>query len=384
MVWDQAEFVAKDGVDQSTGKAAVFTGRNLAAWHGLGTTIPGLATAEQARELSVTNWRVGLYPVYAQHPNANASGEDLGASVSWSECPRAFAVMREDTKAVLGVVGAYYKPLQNAEAMRPVESVVGDGAAVWDTAGALDGGRVVWAQAKLPFVVRTTPTDVSEQLFLVAHAHDGSKSVVMLLTSIRVVCQNTMRRALKGASAGVKVRHTGDVAGKTNTVGARYLNQLRAMTEKMETETQAMAKTKMRAAEFSGILEEWFPTRVVIEKDRTPAVEGAGLLDMMAEQHELKRTAAAVVAESLVARTEAVAKNNRKLVDLMVGNFERHNEEHGETANTAWAALNAVTEWVDHDKKYLNAEKRFENVVLGAGGDFKDKAYSRLLEAARS
>lgn len=376
--FDVAEFVAKDGIDQSTGRASVFTGSGKAAWHGLGTTIAGLADKFQALDLAGLNWNVGLYPMYAQ---VRDLGDPEGGT-RLVEVPRNFAVVREDTYGVLGSVGAYYRPLQNADVFNPLANLVGSDAAIWDTAGALDGGRVVWALAKLNMVIRTTATDVSENYILITHAHDGSRAIRIYMTSVRVVCQNTLRQSMAEADLGLKIRHTGDVVGKTVEQGAKYMAKLRTHIAKMEEETKRMAAVKLERAKARIILEDFFPSRVKLERpDLAPSSEA--LLESMLENAS-KRSALAreIVPSTVYAKSERQAETNRGILDSIMANYDRHNDEHKETANTGWGLLNSVTEYIDHDKEYATAEKRFTSTVLGDGGDLKEKVYERVLEYA--
>ena len=157
-------------------------------WHGLGTALKGSATAEQAISAANLNWEVAKKPLLAfdgklSHP-----------------IPNRFAVIRKDwlgqPQPIFGIVGADYTPLQNREAFSFFDAIVGEGAAIYHTAGALGDGERVWILAKLPDDIRVIGDDIANKFLLLSNSHDGSSAVQIKFTPVRVVCQNTLTMAL--------------------------------------------------------------------------------------------------------------------------------------------------------------------------------------------
>src|ERR1041385_3578099 len=64
--------------------------------------------------------------------------------------PNSHAIARDDNNRVVGVVGNRYTAIQNVEALKVLDGVVGSGEAVYANAGMFDGGSKVFLQAKLP------------------------------------------------------------------------------------------------------------------------------------------------------------------------------------------------------------------------------------------
>ena len=112
-----------------------------APWHGLGVVLGREpAGVSEALALAGLDWTVRKEPVYQQRP-------DLAEG--FRTIPDAFATVRADTGAVLGVVGQRYRVAQNVEAPQFLDRLIGSDLH-FETAVSLHGGRRVWALARLP------------------------------------------------------------------------------------------------------------------------------------------------------------------------------------------------------------------------------------------
>lgn len=128
-------------------------------------------------------------------------------------CDNAFATYRTDHNIPLGVVKSKYTPVQNKEAFTFFDDAIGRNKAIWQTAGFFGNGERIFVSAKLPsnILVKGDPV---ENYLVFTNSHDGSSGVKILFTPIRVVCQNTLNAAIKGASNYVSFRHTSNVHNK--------------------------------------------------------------------------------------------------------------------------------------------------------------------------
>ena len=125
-----------------------------------------------------------------------------------------FATVRQDTAAV-GVVGNNYRVFQNAEAFDFFDALVADKLAMYETAGSLKGGKRRSFCASIPKELRAAGDDVVNPYVLLTNTHDGSGTLRMLPTSVRVVCQNTLNLALGRANSGARGSRSGTRAAWT-------------------------------------------------------------------------------------------------------------------------------------------------------------------------
>jgi phage/plasmid-like protein (TIGR03299 family) len=193
------------------------------AWHGLGTVLEDAPTTREALRLAGLDWHVNLAPVFC----APGMPEDVGPETFRVDgdplpCPDARAMVRDvhlpngDVRSdVLGIVGTRYVPLQNVDAFRWFDPLVADRDVELEAAGSVKDGKHVWILARIksdPVRVGRRDDDVACAYLLLSNTHDGTRSVTVAFTPIRVVCWNTLSAANRAAdaarSSSRKVRHT--------------------------------------------------------------------------------------------------------------------------------------------------------------------------------
>ena len=176
---------------------------NEVPWHSLGRYVgDNPVTSDEAIVAAGLDWDVELQPLYTEGMEESSF---LGNVTSHK------AVTRLLDAKVLGVVGNRYRPVQNAEAFKFMDSLVEEGLMKYHTAGSLRGGQRVWLLGKVGSFEVVNGDQVDEYVFL-WNSHDGSSGLRCLPTTIRVVCANTANAALKaGKSTGISVRHTANV-----------------------------------------------------------------------------------------------------------------------------------------------------------------------------
>lgn len=177
-----------------------YPGVGPSPWHNLGTELDNPGTAREVIEAAGLDYTVAKKPlkevVDVEHP-ARPSGR--------------WATVRTDTGEVLGIVGDSYEPVQNRDAFKFFDTLVGSDEATYETAGTLGRGERMWILARLPGYINVHGSDIVSKYLLLSNSHDGSSLVRAKVTPIRVVCNNTLTAALQGAGE-VHIRHTLDAA----------------------------------------------------------------------------------------------------------------------------------------------------------------------------
>lgn len=166
-------------------------------WHGLGTIVMEAPASADALRLAGLDWEVVQEPIYTD------SKEKIeGYRVN----------VRDSDRKVLGVVSDRYKVVQNVDAFSFTDELLGKGVR-YETAGSLQEGKKVWILARLPREYIIAGERISPYLVF-SNTHDGSGSVKVAITPVRVVCNNTLNLALDTAKRSFSMMHTGNVQDK--------------------------------------------------------------------------------------------------------------------------------------------------------------------------
>lgn len=173
-----------------------YTGREV-PWHGQGVSVEEAPTSADAIRLAGLDWKVEQKKIYTE--------EAQRIEGYWAN------VRDKDGKA-LGVVGERYEIVQNDEAFRFTDSLIGEGV-TYETAGSLRNGRTIWLLAKLPQKYEILGDKV-DPFIVFTNTHDGTGAVRVAMTPVRVVCNNTLNFALQTAKRTWSARHTGNMESK--------------------------------------------------------------------------------------------------------------------------------------------------------------------------
>jgi phage/plasmid-like protein (TIGR03299 family) len=297
------------------GTASVFSNREP-MWHKLGTTTDKALTVEEALATAQMDWLVEKAPLQVVYNGEVVPVKDK------------FATVRQHSKKahpdVLGVVGDRYEVVQNHEAFEILNDIVDQSGAVFETAGALAGGKRVFVSMELPKHVEFSNGDTAGLYLLATNSHDGRTACQIAVTPIRVVCQNTLTMAVRAARSSFSIRHTKNASRRIEEARAA-LGLTFTYIDAFQMEVERLISEEFTKREFERLIADVFPA---VNEDNTLAVKNAG-----------ERTAA--------------------LLDLWDAPTQANSR------GTKWAAYNSVVEYLDWVRPEFNDKTRAEKVLAG-------------------
>lgn len=312
----------------------MYNQKNGLPWHKLGNSVEGLATSKEALEASGLDWKVKTQRLFTP------TNENLD---NMSEVSMGKVVVRQSDNKPLGVVGNRYTPLQNTEAFQFFDNIVGNDMAIYETAGSLKGGRVVWLLAKMPDFIRIEGTDdIIEKYVLLTNSHDGSKPVIAKITPVRVVCNNTLSFALRRSGTEVRIRHTKNVASMLDEA-KETLGIINRVYEEVNGIFNGMSSLKMNGED----MDEYF--------------------NLVFNNGE----------KEVSTRTENMILDVKQLLEEGAGT------DDPAIRGTGWHAYNAITEYVDHYKNYQDRTDKLHALAFGSGAKTKEKAFKVMVDVMK-
>jgi phage/plasmid-like protein (TIGR03299 family) len=316
----------------SKGKHSFFSVREV-AWHGLGQVVKDVPNSEEAIKLAGLDYTVGKKPVHIYGPN------DQPIVV-----PDSFCTYRTDTNVPFGVVGSRYEVLQNTEAFKFFDDIVGKGEAIYETAGALGKGETIFITAKLPDYIRVgNGDDVIQQYLFLTTNHCGQGVVQAAFTPVRIVCNNTLNAALRQNSHRVRIMHTKSMRGQL-TEAAKLMGIVNTLKVELEEVFNAMAKVKVVDQQLKDLIVATFASKDQLEK------LGKG--------------------EDAGSRFEQV------ISDVYAYAMTSDTQQMETTKGTAFGFYNAVTGYIQNVKEVKNQESQLMSIMEGTGFDYNQKAFN--------
>jgi len=332
------------------GKRTTFATRKELAWHKLGKVVNAM-TSKEAIVLGGLDFEVGLAPVYAQLPEVSKEETKNFNSLIINGIigERSFyqsrllssnqITYRKDINHVFGVVGSRYEPIQNIEAFEFFDSIIGEGHAEYETVGALGNGEKVFLTAKIPSKMLIGKEHIDKYLVLTM-AHDGTGSIQILFTPIRVVCNNTLSAAINFSNNKVSIRHTKNARNRIEDA-KKVLGIIQNNSIGLEEIFNRMTKVKLHEEDIGEIVIEAFGFQ--------PDEEG---------------------------KFSTRAKN--KFKDIM--DYHESGVGQEDIKGTAWGAYNAITGYQQNVQNFKTEDIQFESIYNKTAATIRQKGFNSLIK----
>ena len=349
-----------------------YISRGLPWSNGLGKRVTDCITSNEVIEKAKLNWGVNKCPLVAKIPfsinGQNNIDENTDAFTYkgniYHECDSAFATYRTDINVPLGIVKSKYEVVQNNEAFKFFDDAIGKDKAVWQYAGMYGLGHKVFVTAKLPNTIEVGK-DIIDNYLVFSNSHDGSSSINILFSPIRVICTNALNSALQSASSFIRIRHTESAKEKLET-GAQIL---RIAAEHAQTAKQiydSLLTINMSDDEVK---------EFILKLNLTPRE-----FELLSEYDNLKTAINKLYSRDYMT-TEFIQVSTRKL-NTIVNMYEYYQEGIGQEdiIGTAWGAYNSITGYFSNIAN-LQGEKRMDSLLYGNASKVSLTALNDLVKA---
>lgn len=300
-------------------------------WHGLGQQLTmGADLATWLTEAGL-DWQLSESPAMFSR--------EIDGVYEITDFPGQKVLYRSDNGTPMSVVSNRYQAVQPAEVVEFFREFVAAGDMTLETAGSILGGAKIWALARLGQDFTVAGQDKVNPYVLLATSCDRSMATTGQLTSVRVVCNNTLNMAINGKSAAVKVPHS------TKFDAQKVKEDMGLVRESIQTHANSM-----RAMHQISLTDEQ-AMKFFIRLLQTPAELEKGEFD--------------------------ADKNRRTMPKLWTSYKSAPGNE-----DTVWGAVNAVTHSIDYNPHARTDDSRLNAAWFGQGAAQKTTAYELAQDTA--
>jgi len=330
-------------------------------WHGLGFDATAelaakgreYATGAEAQKFAGMDFRLTLNPCL----HMDSAGDV-------HEIKDRFAHVREDRPEIVhGIVSDRFGDDVQPDLLFGLpDSYVEAGRGGYVTAGTLGGGMKLYSCAQLgssKVITQRGVDDIINNFWVCTFANGGNGSLEWFRTSVRVVCDNTLRAARIVASERFKVKHS-RVAREAfdASINESEIGAIISAFEEPTAQYQELADTPLDIATWAKVAREF-----------ADHVGG----EVSAQKSEKKRDRLEGIRQAEVAQ----------LVHLF-------HSGKGNDGVAQWDAFNAGTEWLDHHRvAYRNAaneaertSKAIDSILFGDAVSNKEVLVEMLIAAS--
>ena len=328
-------------IDMTNGRANIaFLGSRNDVWHKMGQEMKvGMSTDDWAVAAGL-NWDAVKVPAIASLEGP--AFDHIAPELRFRRIDNRSHLVRSDNGQPLGYVSNNkYDVVQPRDILAWFDRYISvDDRFQLDVAGSLGNGETVWATATYRDPLEVAG-DKHVARVLMTTTFDGSGATINQGTMTRTVCRNTLNVSLADKRAVVRTRHS------ARFDAAQVGRELASLAQGFAVYKQvgdALAQNEMAKEEVC----HFFKSCLDIPFD---------------------------------AKKEDVSGRKLNQFDALLGAYVTTLTE-GAPARSAWAALNAITRYVDHDRatrQDSTGQAQFASAQFGSGAALKAKAMGLLM-----
>jgi len=304
-------------------------------WHGLGSALSPKQPLEVWQREAGMNWQIQESPVHFK-------SDIIGALGTIHSFPEQKVLYRSDTKAPLSVVSQRYQVVQPREVLEFYRDLAEFSGYELETAGVLKGGRKFWALARTGQATVLKGDDQVNGYLLLATSCDGTLATTATPTTVRVVCNNTLSISLAGATHAIKVPHNTRFDPRTVK---KQLGVAVSQWDEFMYRMRSLAERRIQTKEALGFF-----------------------MDVLCDISANAPIPDALPNKRAMEKVQTLYEGKGRGAELV------------SARGTAWGLLNAVTEYVDHERRARSSEYRMDSAWFGQGAVIKQKALHTALQ----
>ncbi len=249
------------------------------------------------------------------------------------------AIIRPDTKQILGICSKRYKPNSHVVHLARLDNMVRTGDLKPERVSTWDQGSLMAFQFRATALdVAIMQGDIVSPLLTLAFYNDGKHGDMSFFADFRWACTNQLGKVAKAMEGNKRVAHRGDVS-------AKYEVDLQSRITEMREQTAGRYDTM----------------KAMVDRQ----LQGRGLLAFFASSLALSEESV----DELLSNKEKPSQDAKALQVVL----SCHREDQTNAPGSVWHAYNAVTRYLTHQAGRNGATRSARALLGGAGVGFMQK-----------
>jgi len=327
-------------------------------WHGLGVEVPATLTPLEMQEAASLDWTVSKRPSYTI--DAPEWSEDVGLI----QADKTFHIVRDSDNQILSHCGKDYIPIQNEDVFKFFKRFTEAGHMTMETAGSLKNGGEIWGLAKISEDFELVGEDQIKGYLLINQPHIVGRSMIIKLTPIRVVCNNTLTFALGSAGASFRIPHVKAFGDEAIRAAEEALGLSGERMAEFKEAATFLTKKKAKHSDFLEYVGEVYQPTMLADYRRDQELKAQG---------------------KLIGELPPLVENFNKYPNLAVEALKHApGASLKSSRGTWWGALNAITYVEDHLHESEIPGNTLHSAWFGAAANRKSRALDLAVKYAKA